>query len=117
MVLLPFRLPVSPPLLHPLFPPPPGAATKIKENELNSSSFCSTEEIISIEDDDSSFSPATVEEKKSINIELKPNKGLQRLNVDKIVKEMKNYQLVNTKKQRHQNLSSPICLKVNPCQN
>ena len=28
---------------------------------------------------------------KSINIELKPNKGLERLNVDKIVEEIKNF--------------------------
>jgi len=32
---------------------------------------------------------------KSINIELKPNKGLERLNVDKIVKEIKNFSLEN----------------------
>ena len=29
--------------------------------------------------------------KKSINIELKPNKGFERLNVDKIVEEIKNF--------------------------
>jgi len=32
---------------------------------------------------------------KSINIELKPNKGLERLNVDKIVEEIKNFSLEN----------------------
>jgi len=32
---------------------------------------------------------------KSINIELKPNKGLERLNVDKIVEEIKNISLDN----------------------
>ena len=32
---------------------------------------------------------------KSINIELKPNKGLERLNVDKIVGEIKNFSLEN----------------------
>ena len=30
---------------------------------------------------------------KSINIELKPNKGFERLNVDKIVEEIKNFSL------------------------
>ena len=33
--------------------------------------------------------------KKSINIELKPNKGLEKLNVDKIVEEIKNISLDN----------------------
>jgi len=32
---------------------------------------------------------------KSINIELKPNKGLERLNVEKIVEEIKNFSLEN----------------------
>ena len=32
---------------------------------------------------------------KSINIELKPNKGLEKLNVDKIVDEIKNFSLEN----------------------
>ena len=32
---------------------------------------------------------------KSINIELKPNKGFERLNVDKIVEEIKNFSLEN----------------------
>ena len=32
---------------------------------------------------------------KSINIELKPNRGLERLNVDKIVDEIKNFSLEN----------------------
>ena len=32
---------------------------------------------------------------KSINIELKPNKGIERLNVDKIVNEIKNFSLEN----------------------
>ena len=32
---------------------------------------------------------------KSINIELKPNKGLERLNVDKILGEIKNFSLEN----------------------
>ncbi len=32
---------------------------------------------------------------KSINIELKPNKGLEKLNVDKIVDEIKNFSLKN----------------------
>ena len=33
--------------------------------------------------------------KKSINIELKPNKGLEKLNVDKIINEVKNFSLKN----------------------
>ena len=33
--------------------------------------------------------------KKSINIELKPNQGLEKLNVDKIVNEIKNFSLEN----------------------
>ena len=32
---------------------------------------------------------------KSINIELKPNKGLEKINVDKIVEEIKNFSLEN----------------------
>ena len=36
-----------------------------------------------------------INKNKSINIELKPNKGLERLNVDKIVEEIKNFSLDN----------------------
>ena len=36
-----------------------------------------------------------INKNKSINIELKPNKGLERLNVDKIVEEIKNFSLEN----------------------
>ena len=35
---------------------------------------------------------------KSINIELKPNKGLEKINVDKIVDEIKNFSLENNLK-------------------